>query len=244
MAKKILICQESNHNKFWSYETSTTNSNVATTATIKWGRLGGSSQQQIKTFPNEFKMMAFLNDKVSEKIQKGYKEVNAEKLNEEVKVAEELGQQYKVSSINWVAKIGNKLKKVTEYDADKFVLVEIMNSWTKEIQTLLISKTTSGVIDGYSHSTGMYDNFYTSNNHFVEAVRNYLKKLFTKVKEIVHTVAAGAVGVRKLDLGFATHTAVEEEKYVEEVSQKINDSSASKQVIATFAAMGNRLLDI
>ena len=118
-----------------------------------------------------------------------------------------------------------------------------MNSWSKDERTILLSKNTSGYIYDYNPKTGKFDNFQSRSDHFVEAVRNYIKRLYGKIKE-VGTIKFGAIGVRKLDLGMGDDDNVVESVQAKEIINQVNEAGVSSQAVVMFASMGSRLLDL
>lgn len=239
MAEKMYHCTEAQHNKRWSYEIQ------GNSVIVKWGRVGLDGQSKTHNFNSSYERDSFISDKVAEKMKKGYKEVTQEKLEDEIKTAQDLGTQYKISRMEWVDKKGSKLSIISNYDPTRWIYVEILNSWSKEVVRLVFNKTESFQASGgimESNRVITCDGLTTSYSGFVDAVRRYLKRLYAKVQQIVTTKFA-AVGVRKIDFGG------DEDEDVPDVPQQelfelVGDSGASTQVISKFGAMGKRFLDI
>ena len=69
-------CTEDNHNKFWEYEGPTPTNTREFSVSVRWGRIGWpTSQSQTKTFSVPSDALRFIEDKVSEKLGKGYRQV-------------------------------------------------------------------------------------------------------------------------------------------------------------------------
>ena len=236
MAKGLYICNLDAHNKYWRYET--TDNSVY----VEWGRIGGSSQNQTKSFSNQYKMQAFIDGKVAEKIAKGYKESNAEELKQETKTAQDLGAQFKISEVKWVCVNGNQLSAITDYDPNQWVLVRVLNSWSKEIFDFIISKNSAEkVIDLKDDMT--FKSKHKTTDDFVDAVRRYVKRTCESIQQIFLT-KFGDVGVRKLDIeGVTAEAPTITKQMTEEIAASVK-MNVSDQVIMAFAAMGRRKLDI
>jgi len=236
MAKGLYICNTDVHNKYWKYQTQS-----ESTVYIEWGRIGGSSQNQTKSFSNDYRMHDFIAKKVSEKIAKGYKESNTEELKEETKTAQDLGAQFKISEVAWVCVSGpNQLTKITDYDPNQWVLVKVLNSWTKDVFSFIISKTSAEKINGLEDDLTFKSKHKTTDD-FVDAVRRYVKRICESIQQ-VFLAKFGDVGVRKLDIEGAEAPTITQQMTNEiaaEVKMNISD-----QVIMAFAAMGRRKLDI
>ena len=158
MLGKKLVCQTDQHNKVWQYDVS------GLTVTFKWGRIGGGSEQQVKTFDSASDMHEFIDKKVREKMKKGYVETTSEELREDVKVAETMGFRYKISKLQFVemtdargdegqegAPAGDfyendvKLTFLPTYDHKQWIYAQILDSWSKNTTFLLLNKTLSYV---------------------------------------------------------------------------------------------------
>lgn len=106
---KIYICQEDSSNKFWRYE------ETGTSVKIQWGRLGLKGQEQVKDFHSTYQMQDFLEKKVSEKINGGYKEVTPEEYEVLASMAETIGTGCKIDEmvfVRWWKSTTNQLGKL------------------------------------------------------------------------------------------------------------------------------------
>ena len=239
MAETIYINSESQHNKFWSYEID------GNKALIKWGRIGGSSQAQTKSFSSSSEVMAFVNKKVREKERKGYKKESKEKLKKETKTARALGHQNKIKRMLWVSRDGNRLTQIDAYDPGQYVYVEILNSWSKEMTRLVLSKENTWMITGgiseSNRSIGCNNMTKLGYSAFASAVRTVLKEMAEVIAAALKTVKFGAGGVRNLfdDEDFTQHAAE-----LNEALAEIDTSAFDASVVSTFAAMGARSLEL
>src|SRR5881397_2863176 len=77
----IFINRENQSNKYWKYQVN------GLSVHVSWGRIGGSAESQVKTFSSQGSMHAFISDKVSEKLRKGYREASENELQKEVQTA-------------------------------------------------------------------------------------------------------------------------------------------------------------
>ena len=238
----IYHCQEAQHNKFWSYEITS----GGKTLSVSWGRIGGSSDSQTKSFYSATALQQFLNKKISEKTGKGYKLVNEATHSNESKTAKSLGIENKIQRILWVGQKGNKLSFLTNYDPAQFVYVEILNSWSKEVHRLLLSKTETWEIDdsiSESNRSITYDNkVRTTHSPFADTVRAMLKGIAVKVAETVKTIKFAAIGARNLFDDDAKSPAAAEEEGLDVSEIKI--SGCDQQVVSKFASLGNRVLEL
>jgi predicted DNA-binding WGR domain protein len=240
MAEKTFLCQEAQHNKFWSHDTNGNN------VIVKWGRVGGSSQSKEHTFSSPSSRDAFIADKVAEKIKKGYREIDQQKKQEETETAQDLGTQFKINRIEWVDRKGKDLNIISNYDPSRFVYVEILNSWSKEVVRLLLNKTETYKIDGIAQSdrTISCGQIFASADRFAGAVRRYLQRIAQKVQ--VAVVKFGA-SIRVLDLGDdeGTTTAIADmAAMAPDWSSLVGEAGASSQVVNRMAGLGCRVLDI
>jgi len=218
----IYINQVDQSNKFWQYDV---NENMVK---IKWGRIGGSSQEQTKQFPTTSQLDNFISKKVSEKLAKGYIISDKDKLNKEVKTAQDLGTQYKIMELHWVSMGVGKLTKLPEYNPSQYVLARVMNSWSKEYKDILISKNSSGYLDNYNDF--QFKNFRILSDNFIDAIKKYIKSLNIKITEMI--TMFGDLGVRKLD--------IEGDFKLPDVQLQL----VSEQVITTMKTMGTRYLEL
>jgi predicted DNA-binding WGR domain protein len=239
--KKVFINKEAQSNKFWSYRTI-----GEAQVEFTWGRIGGSEESNNKDFGSSWARNREIDKKVSEKLKKGYKETNQEELASEVKTARLLGQQYKISKVHWVKKLSDtSFIIIPEYDPDEFILVEVLNSWSKENFYLLLDKKESKKLN-YVGISGK--NITCSQSwadvSFVDGVRAYLKELFKKVKEVIKISTFANMGSRTLDLGGEEDEFQAKNPELEAFVMAVSDSSASTQVISSFASMGSRTLEL
>lgn len=223
-------------NKFWSYE------EQGTDVLVKWGRVGLDGQQKLHSFGSRSEQQKFIDKKVREKTRKGYALTDQKQMAKEKKIADLMGHQNKIGRMQWVRKRGKKLNFILEYNPSEFVYVEILNSWSKEVTRLLLSKDKSFQIEGVAEFDRKieYDYERAPDSGFVRGVREALKELARKVSEAV--VKFAAVGVRSLSLGDD-----DEDEGYEPVLAPVFEavgSSASKQVVTKFAALGARTLDL
>lgn len=239
MAEVIYICNADQSNKFWSYELS------GNSVTTKWGRIGGTSDDNTKKFGSPMAAQKFIDTKVREKEKKGYKLASKEKLKEEVSTANALGVQNKIKEIKWVSKKGNELNQLNSYDPKQYVYVEVLNSWSKDITRLLLSRDQTWMVDGgvsMSGGTITCNKIYelTYEHTFASAVRDLLKKMATTVATALKSVKFGALGVRSIfDDESETPTPV-----VQEALNTIDSAGFEPGVIRKFAALGFRSLDL
>lgn len=197
MAEIVYINNQSQHNKYWSYEIRDSN-----TVDIKWGRIGGSGDSQSKSFNNSSELQRFINKKIKEKEKKGYKKESEDKLKKETKTARALGHQNKISKMLWVSEDGNTLTQLDQYDPKQFVYVEILNSWSKKVTRLLLSKSKTWFIDGGITEHGRSLSYGRKRelgfSAFADAVRQVLRDMAEVVAEALKSVKFAAVGARNL----------------------------------------------
>jgi len=238
MAEVTYVCKAGSSNKFWSYDID------GLSVTMKWGRIGLAGQSKTKSFRSEGQLDNFLNKKIAEKVKKGYAETTKQELRQEKETANEIGHKNKIMQMLWVQKRKDgSLKKLSKYNPRKHVLVEIMDSWSKDKTYLLLSKEESLQI--YS-PTSLNSDVITYRrdgipaSRFVNGVRNVLRRLAKKVADVA--IKFAAVGSRSLDLGDGGDDWTEED--VQGIMLEVADDSASAQVVTQFAAMGARTLEL
>jgi predicted DNA-binding WGR domain protein len=232
------ICQEDNHNKVWSYEVK------GSSVVWRFGRIGGHITEQEENL-DQYAMQKKISKKVSEKIAKGYKLVNEDKYEEEKQIAEDIGTRNKITKLMFVDKVDNQLIELQNYDPRKYVYVQVMDSWDKEVRNLLLNKTESYEVVGMK-SAMAFSQLVHCHDDFTSGIRRYIKRLAEKVREVV-TVMFAALGARKLDLGIENEDddGFKASSVTEEFISKVGESKgASDQVIRTFAALGARKLDL
>ena len=133
----IYINREDQHNKYWQYR------QEGLSVHVSWGRIGGKSDSQVKTFSNPASLHAFIDDKVSEKLRKGYREASETELKKEAQTAQSLGIENKIKRLLWVDLKGKTLALLGNYDPSKYIYVEVLNSWSKDVTRLLLSRNGS-----------------------------------------------------------------------------------------------------
>lgn len=236
---EIYINSSEAHNKFWSYDIDGMNVH------IKWGRIGGSSDEQIKSFNTNSEVLAFINKKVREKEKKGYSKETKEKLKKETKTAQALGHQNKINRMLWVSKSDNVLTQISNYDPNEYVYVEILNSWTKSMTRLLLSKEKTWMIeDGvseYGRNIGFGKITELGMSMFADAVRAVLKEMAEVVAELLKTVKFAAGGVRNL---FDDEDFTQPASELETALASLDTSGFDASVVHKFAAMGSRSLEL
>ena len=244
----IYICQQNASNKFWKYTILPNN-----TIQCVWGRLGQdseefgeakSSRRLTKGFGSRYSAEAFVEKKLREKTnKKGYVEKTKKEVKQEQKTAEKLGFRNKIKRMLWVRKSGKKLKTLKQYDPNQWVYVEILDSWSKAITRLLLSKSESHVLTGVAEdgNTITYARDTFANNTFASAVRDVLRQLAKAVQKVV-TIKLADMGIR--DLGLTDEPVNFSASDFEEITEAIGDASAESGVICTLAALGVRKLDL
>ncbi len=188
--------------------------------------------------------------KIREKEKKFYKKSNSNQLNEENNLAQLIGIQNKISRILWVDKTrkNDEFVQLDEYDPNKYIYVEVINSWTKEITRLLLSrdnsyKINSGITE-YNRKIHLNSNLrnISSTNSFVLAVRQLLMNISKSIQDVIKTVKFGAVGIRNLFDEDSNDSALAKE--VDEKLESIQTSAIDIGVMHKFAAMGSRSLEL
>ena len=239
--KKIYVNNEGNANKFWSYETT-----GDTSVHIEWGRLGGSSQDQNKSFSSRASRDKFIDKKVSEKIRKGYEEKTRAEYSKEDDLAKGLGFQYKVQETEWASfhATGKKLRILDDYDSTEYVYVHVHNSWhADKSYHVLLSKNETFMLHGVSKK-GKTISFTrkssTYNSAEIQALRDHLKNLANQVQQ---AVASFGLTTRVLDIGNAA-TKTERATVTARVVETVSTSSASEQVVGKFFGLRTRKLDL
>jgi predicted DNA-binding WGR domain protein len=233
----IFINRENQSNKYWKYQVN------GLSVHVSWGRIGGSAESQVKTFSSQGSMHAFISDKVSEKLRKGYREASENELQKEVQTAKSLGIENKIQRLLWVELSGRTLRLLNTYDPAKYVYVEVLNSWSKQITRLLLSRSGSWQLsDGISEfdRTISFDTrrpVSGERERFANTVRQMLRDMAVTVTEALKTVKFAAVGARNLFDSEASGAEVPE----------LNEIAApgfDRQVISKFAALGQRTLEL
>jgi len=238
MAETIYINSESQSNKFWSYEV------TGTDVHVKWGRIGGSSDEQLKSFGTSYEMQKFVDKKVREKEKKGYKRETKEKLKKETKTARRLGYRRKVARILWVSRDDLTLEEISGYDPKQFVYVEILDSWDKKMTRLVLSKEDTWMVGDGIAEQGQTIRCSKLTKLGYSSLAADVRAILKEMAEIVHDalkgiVKFGAMGVRNL---FGDDQAPTQE--VSTALKTIDTSGFDSSVVSTFAAMGMRTLDL
>lgn len=241
------ICSENQHNKFWFYEID------GNDVIIKWGRVGSTSTSKTYKFSNSYLLNSFINKKVMEKKKKGYFEKCVDDYNEEASIAQKLGIQYKISRMLFVHKRDKRLDLLSKYDPSEFVYVEILNSWSKEIVRLLLSKKDSLVLYGGITEANRIISYGEERSPirgkeltFINIVREVLRKISSKVVEVVKTIQFGSSGYRDLfgeEIDCEEISLEENNNYVSKIRSFINNC-AEEQVVMKFATGVCRELDL
>jgi len=254
MPGKKLVCKSDQHNKFWEYDIS------GLTVTIKWGRIGGGTEQQVKTFDSASELNDFVAKKMREKMKKGYVETTSEELREDVKVAETMGFRYKISKLQFVKvsdasletvstdlvtgikHVGSlhdgdvKLTFLPAYDPKQYIYAQVLDSWSKEVTTLLLNKVTSCVFDqritheAYVVGTRRWalPSSFAKQNALVAGVRLAIKKLTAAVVETYQRLQLGVMGARVLD----------DSQFAEnlDMQELANSTGATNEAVSSFAS--------
>ena len=233
----IFINRENQSNKYWKYQVN------GLSVHVSWGRIGGSAESQVKTFPSQGSMHAFISDKVSEKLRKGYREASENELQKEVQTAKSLGIENKIQRLLWVELSGRTLRLLNAYDPAKYVYVEVLNSWSKEITRLLLSRSGSWQLSDNISEFDRTISFDTrrpvsgERERFANTVRQMLRDMAVTVTEALKTVKFAAVGARNL---FDSEGSGAEVPELNEIAAPGFD----RQVISKFAALGQRTLEL
>jgi len=240
----IYLCQEKQHNKTWEYKI------VGLTVTVKYGRVGSTMKTQVKNFGSSSARDAFIAKKIRDKTnpKKGYVLVDEKKAKQEAQTAKMLGIQYKISRMEFVSHKGRKLTRISNYDPKKYVYVEILNSWKKDITRLLLSKTESFLITGgvtEANRSITYGSKIPTSGRFVEGVRGVLRRLSEQLVEVIKTIKFAAVGARKLFDDEDDDSSPQQ--FTQEFSlvfDQVDSAGVDKAVVSRFASMGVRVLEL
>jgi len=254
MAKEVkyYLCKSAQHNKYYRTERD------GKKLTLSWGRVGGSSAEQVLDFATESELDEFLAKKLKDKLRPRkegqYVETQQGELRQEEEVAKTLGQQYKISRFEFVdLQLSKKkpfgpqvdagtLKILQNYDANKFVYAEVMNSWSKDVTHLVINKDQAWQLKSIAESkaggTMAFDRRWDVENKLVAGVRMVLKRIAASV--IAALKKFGDLGGRRLgdDDGPSTTSSNFDWGSLEA------ETGASKQVLQKFGNLGSRILDI
>lgn len=236
MAAVRYLCQTDQHNKFWQYEVN------GNSVHIKWGRVGGTEDEQTKEFGSPAEMQKFINKKVRGKEKKGYEKVTEEKLKKEEKTAKALGAQHKIKRMLWTNMKGNTLQQLDQYDPNKYVYVEILNSWSKKVTRLILAKDDTYMVKGGVSESSRNITFESKTklgySSFASAVRDVLKEMSEVVAEALKSVKFAAMGSRDL---FGESEAAPD---VQAALADIDTSGFDSSVVSKFASLGARQLQL
>jgi len=159
-------------NKFWRYTFLAGNE-----VQVEWGRIGLAGQSQNKNFNSSWERQRYIEKMVAEKIGKGYEESSEDGLKAEVKTAQTLGHKNKIRRMEWVDLKGRTLHILKAYDPKRYIYVEVMDSWSKGVTRLLISRNENWEIRGSISEASRRISFddrgavFGEKMNFVEAVR-------------------------------------------------------------------------
>ncbi len=235
------INKQDSSNKFWKYTFLNGNS-----VKVEWGRIGLPGQSQVKDFGSDWERQRFVQKMVDEKLRKGYEESSEQGLQAEVKTAQTLGHKNKIRRMEWVDLKGRALQILNAYDPKRFIYVEVMDSWSKGITRLLISRSENWEIRG---SVSEFDRRLTFGERgavfgekvkFVEAVRQKLKDLAVTVTTAIKTIKFAAVGARNL----FDDEGGEAEEATPVLDNLAANTGLDRRVVTKFAALGQRTLDL
>ena len=244
--------QEEQHNKVWEYDVSSDGREV----TVRWGRIGGNIRTQVKSFGSGSAVQDFISKKVREKLRKEYKLVEQQAYTEEKQTATELGPRFKIKDFKFVSLVnGNKYREIPGYSPNGYIYVEVLNSWSKHLYRILLSKNESWGIEGGLTVTKKYVRFgkkvsASANGayKFVAALRQKLMRLAQSVVEVIKTMKVAAVGARKLDLGDDDDDDAEYEvpqmDFKNVLANVDHGGVDDKVVVAMAGAIGLRMLDL
>lgn len=244
--EKIYICSEKTSNKYWKYNL------TQLSVYCEWGRIGAPPQGDVtKNFYSMGELNKWLGSKIREKEKKGYKEVTEEKLEKQNSIATKLGFRNKISRMEWVRKINNKLIKTANYDPDELIYVEVLDSYSsnanKKIWKLLLSKSGSWSITGSIAETDDSINYFgdldtlSSSNKFIQVIREMLMEMSINIVEIIKTAKFGVVGRNIFGSIQFEQTSVQPKQ---NLLSSIDSTGFSDSVIRKFAVMGGRKLSL
>lgn len=234
----IYKCQTEQHNKWWEYQIN------GLTVTYRWSRIGATKiDSTVKTFSSSAAMHAHIAAKVREKEGKGYVLSDAEDLANEFKTAQALGVENKIQRLLWVDRKGKRLNKINAYDPDRYIFVEILNSWSKAVTRLLLSRTQSWVLEGsitemgQTIAIGDINPVHGKAIQFAQAVRQKLKEMAEVVTSVFKTVKVAALGARNLfDDNDQPTVAIDMTQFT--------NKGMNTQLVSKFAALGTRALEL
>lgn len=230
-------------NKFWEYDIN------GMSVTVRYGRVGRKAQAKTHNFGSSYDRDIFISKIVKQKEKKGYVLSSKKALKEEIVTAKLLGTQYKISRMEFVSQKGRKLTRINNYDPKKWVYVEVLNSWKKDITRLLLSKTESFLITGGVTEAGRTITYGTKKSgqgsSFIGGVRSVLRRLSEQLVEVIKTVKFAAMGSRKLfddddetgaDPSYAASMSL--------VLDQVDTAGIDTSVVSRFASVGARVLEL
>ena len=239
----LYLNQEGSSNKFWSYKIK------GDTITYKWGRVGTDGEVLLEAYsPSK------LAKKIASKLKKGYVEVDDKKLEKEKNLAEGLGFRAKINDIKFVSvKFGKtegynqalKTSELSEYNPDESILVNLLDSWSKDNRWVLLSTKNGNkeLTPGGKKNEWLTSTYSGADTKTCDAIMGYLDDMITKFTTIV-TASFGSLGGRALD-DSSYQSAVN--KFKNETKADISDAvinKIAKIAKVGFANMGARALDI
>lgn len=245
----LYICQEGQSNKYWRYDID------GLKVTCEWARVGreASAERLTKTFSSVSERDAFIAGKIREKEKKKYRLVTAAEHAEEASIAQELGTQYKIHRVLWVAqRSATQLEQLSEYDPNESVYVEVVNSYSrgstlagKEVIRLLLTRKESHRIysdvveQGQTLTVAGFNKAIGMDSGFVNAVRRKLKAMAQVVVAAVATIKVGALGARGL-----FDDDEEMQAAAAPVLAQFTNQGMAAQVVSKFASLGRRALEL
>lgn len=244
MAAVIYKNQTKNSNKFWSYEVLDEGNGEVKFA---WGRIGLKGQEKTEVCGTSSAMQRKIDQKIAEKVRKGYVLSDEKDMKKETKKANILGHQFKIQRVEYVAKRKKgRLAILQNYDPKHHIYVEVEQCWTREVKRFLLAKEGSEIIEDVAEVKGeraiVYDTISKTFDSLAGRVREALRDVARQVQEVIKKVAA--LGARKLALddGPIQINATQMGDVYEQVSG--SSGGISKQAVTKFAALGRRKLDL
>lgn len=230
--------KQDQHNKWWRYEVQ------GSTVSVSWGRIGALKfETQEKSFRSPHERDRFIDGKIREKEAKGYLLTTDEDLKKEEKTARALGIENKIKRLDWVDMKGKTLTRLGGYDPEKYIYVEVLNSWSKKVTRLLLSRTESWELGDsiveFDRKLTFSQRTPVHHSQFADAVRQMLRDLAGTVTKALKTVQAAALGVRNLLDDDSTPIATPAFELPE-----FESADVDRQVVMQFAALGVRNLEI
>jgi predicted DNA-binding WGR domain protein len=235
--KKILTCKEGSSNKYWQYEIISTN---PPEVKFSWGRIGLDGQSKAEIFPTVDKMHQKIAKKMAEKEKKGYTETDKTKLKKESEIAQLIGPKNKINNMHFVMVSNNDtFREINNYDPNQSVLIEIIDSWTKNTSYYLLDKKQSWQTNIDWDNKKIVSKFQVSTS-IIDGIRKSLEAIAAVVKIAVQKFG---LGIRALQIDDEVGLPVVNEDVYSNVFSDIGES-VSKQVISKFASLGTRSLEL